>query len=107
MLSVADATDKAIANLVVRRKIRFGDRILTVAFLVRHADQRPLQAPWWHEKEAYLIGGDLDGNFFLRHCDGTVRYWDHKTQSNSVIAKSVRDFLRQLTWIQERSLAKR
>jgi hypothetical protein len=97
MNSEADAIDKAIANLMLNRRIQLADRVLTVALLIREADWRPLKAPWWHQKEACIIGADLDGNFFLSHCDGSVRYWDHKTQSDSVIAKSVRDFLQQLT----------
>jgi hypothetical protein len=64
----------------------------TLAFLIREKDWRPLSAPWWRGKEVYVIGGDVDGNFFLRHCDGTVRLWDHRKQSDTIIAKSVRDF---------------
>lgn len=88
--------DSAIKNLVMRRTLQHGARTLHVAFLIRDVDQRPLDAPWWHGKEVSIIGADLDGNFFLRHCDGSVRYWDHKAKSDSVIATSVRDFLRQL-----------
>ena len=93
MSSSAEHMDRAIRNLWVRRSIRNGERILTVACLIREADWRPLQAPWWRQKEACIIGVDLDGNFFLRHCDGSVPYWDHKTRSDSVIAASVRDFV--------------
>jgi hypothetical protein len=92
----ADPMDKAIRNLGLCHTIRYGVRILILACLIRKADWRPLKAPWWRQKEACIIGADLDGNFFLRHCDGSVRYWDHETQSDSVIAASVRDFLHQL-----------
>jgi hypothetical protein len=88
--------DKAIRNLGLCHTIRQGERILIVACLIREADWRPLKAPWWRQKAVCIIGADLDGNFFLRHCDGSVRYWNHKTQSDSVVAASVRDFLRQL-----------
>jgi hypothetical protein len=80
----------------VRRTFQFGERTLVVAFLIRTADWRPLEAPWWRKKEAYIIGADLDGNFFLRHCDGSVRYWDHKTQSDEILTASVKDFVNQL-----------
>ena len=93
MNSSADHIDTAIRNLGMCHEIRYGERILTVACLIREADWRPLKAPWWRQKDAYIIGVDLDGNFFLRHCDGSVRYWDHKTQSDSLIAPSVRDFV--------------
>ena len=97
MRSSADPLDKAIRNIGVRNTIRYGERTLIVACLIREMDWRPLKAPWWRQKEASIIGVDLDGNFFLRHCDGSVRYWDHKMQSDSVLASSIQDFLRQLT----------
>ncbi len=65
---------------------------MVIACLVREEDWKPLKADWWKGKEVYLIGADLNGNFFLRHCDGSVRYWDHKLQADLVIAQSVRNF---------------
>jgi hypothetical protein len=88
-----DPIDIAIGRLWERRRFREGDRTLVVACLIRTADWRPLDAPWWRQNEASIIGADLDGNFFLRYCDGSVRYWDHKTQSDQVLAPSVRDFV--------------
>lgn len=93
MSSSADYMDNAIRNLGVCHTIRFGERTLTIACLVRERDWRPLKAPWWRQKESCIIGVDLEGNFFLRHCDGSIRYWDHKTQSDSLMARSVRDFV--------------
>lgn len=69
---------------------------MVVVYLISQTDWRPLRASWWTEKEAHIIGSDLEGNFFLRHCDGTVRYWSHKEQSDEVVATSVRNFLSQL-----------
>jgi hypothetical protein len=92
----SDPMDKAISQLWHRRSFPFGDQNLVVACLIRERDWRPLKAPWWSKKEAYIIGVDLIGNFFLRHCDGTVRYWDHKEQADTIIARSVLEFLRQL-----------
>lgn len=68
-----------------------------VACLIRKEDWRPLQAPWWRGKEAYLIGSDTDGNFILRHCDGSVRRWQHSTQQDEVLAPSVQAFLHHLS----------
>jgi hypothetical protein len=56
----------------------------------------PLKAPWWTKKEAYIIGADLSGNFFLRHSDGSVRYWDHSAQTDTIIAPSVGEFCSRL-----------
>jgi hypothetical protein len=52
-----------------------------------------LKADWWRGKEVCIIGADLGGNFLLRHCDGTVRYWDHARQADEVLALSVRSFV--------------
>jgi hypothetical protein len=92
----SDPIDKAISRLRERRTFPFGDRNLVVACLIRKGNWRPLKAPWWSKKEACIIGSDLDGNFFLRHCDGSVRYWDHKAQADTIIARSVREFLSKL-----------
>jgi hypothetical protein len=73
-----------------------GNRNLVVAYLIRKADSRPLKATWRSKREASIIGADVDGNFFLRHCDGSVRYWEHKAQADTTIAPSVREFLCKL-----------
>ena len=52
----------------------------------------PLMAPWWRGKEASLVGADVNGNFFLRCSDGSVRYWQHSEQSDLLVAKSVKKF---------------
>ncbi len=96
MESSSDAVEKALRRLRTPFGFPFGDRNLVVACLVREADRRPLKAPWWRKKEVYVMGADLDGNFFLRHGDGSVRYWDHKTQTDTIIAPSVREFLSKL-----------
>jgi hypothetical protein len=85
--------DAALEKLCVSRTFRHGERELVIACLVREADWRPLKAPWWKGKEVCIIGADLDGNFFLRHCDGTVRIWDHQLKKDEVIARSVREFV--------------
>ncbi len=33
----------------------------------------PLVAKWWRGKAVSIVAVDVDGNFFLRHCDGSVR----------------------------------
>ena len=96
MESSPDPIDKAISQLWSRRAFPFEGSHLVVACLIRKSDWRPLKAPWWTKKEACIIGADLDGNFFLRHCDGSVRYWHHKAQIDITIAKSVREFVSKL-----------
>ena len=87
-----EALEKAREALWMNRNFRFGDDTLVVACLIRAEDMRPLDAPWWRGKEVCLLGVDLSGNFFLRHCDGSVRYWDHTKQDDVIVARSVRDF---------------
>jgi hypothetical protein len=91
----SDPIETARNHLHYRHTIRIGDRDVQVACLIRKCDWRPLEASWWSGKEVCIIGADTDGNFFLRHCDGGVRYWDHKSQKDSVISISVKEFVRQ------------
>ena len=76
---------------------RHGDRRVRVLFLLPETLWRPLAASWWRGKEAYIIGGDERGNYILRHCDGSVRFWDHARGTDEVLASSVREFLNGLT----------
>jgi hypothetical protein len=92
-----DPVDKAIKNLWQCRLFRHGDQDIVVACLIREQDWRPLKAPLWRGKEACIIGADLSGNFLLRHCDGSIRYWDHRSQSDMVLAPSVRAFIAKLS----------
>ena len=79
-----------------RRTFRHGDREIVVACLIRTPDWRLLKAPWWRGKEVCIIGADLDGSFLLRHSDGTVRLWDHRSQNDAVLAPSGREFVARL-----------
>jgi hypothetical protein len=92
----AEAIDRVFKNCWPRTFPLAPDRNLTVAFLIRAADWRPLKAPWWRGKEVCIIGADIGGNFFLRHCDGSVRYWDQDKQADEVIAPSVVEFCSRL-----------
>ena len=92
----SETIDRAIRQLHGRRVFEHNERSLVIACLIREPDWRPLNAPWWHGKEVCIIGADLDGNFFLRHCDGTIRHWDHQAHADTVIARSVRDFIHGL-----------
>lgn len=89
--------DQAISRrMIPHGTFCVGDRVLSVAFLLRERDWRPLQASWWRGKEACIIGADLDGNFYLRHSDGSVRWWSHQRQADEVVAPSVKEFARRI-----------
>jgi hypothetical protein len=96
MSNPLDPIDRAIRHLSLRRRVWVGEREVEVALLVRTQDWRPVKAAWWRGKEASVIGADLQGNFFLRHCDGWVRYWDHALGTDTIIAPSVREFVSNL-----------
>lgn len=97
-MNQVDLYEKVRTQFFWRRYILLPDeKRVALALLLREEDWRPLDAPWWREKQASIIGADINGNFFLRHCDGTVRYWDHKAQTNIIVAPSIREFARQIT----------
>lgn len=93
-----DLHSKAVRNLGVNRLFRHGENQFRLACLVRDEDLRPLWAPWWKGKEVCLIAADLTGNFFLRHCDGSIRYWDHSSQTEITVSPSVKDFVSRLEY---------
>ena len=84
-------------KLYLANTFRSGGREIRLLFLLPESLWRPLDARWWKGKEVCIIGGDEDGNYVLRHCDGTVRFWDHGRGSDETVAPSVRSFLDQLT----------
>jgi len=92
-----DIFENARTKVFWHRVVSLPDgRCVEIAVLLREEDWRPLAAPWWREKQASIIGADLAGNFFLRHCDGSVRYWDHSAQTNLTVAPSVQEFARRI-----------
>ena len=90
---ISKLTEKAIKNLSFKRHYYYNKKLFVIASLIRNEDSRPLDASWWHGKQVSIIGSDINGNFFLRHCDGTVRLWNHKEQKDIIISPSVRDFI--------------
>ncbi len=88
-----DPMEQAIRDLGWRNKVRCGEDVLQIACAVRQNDWRPLKADWWRGKEVCVIGADINGNLFLRHCDGSVRLWNHSSQSDQFVARSVREFV--------------
>ena len=87
-------TEKEIFNhLYVANTFHHGERSFRLVFLLPESLWRPLKASWWRGKEVSIIGGDERGNYVLRHCDGSVRLWDHERGTDEVLASSVRGFL--------------
>jgi hypothetical protein len=92
-----DLTEKQISTkLYSANTFLAGEREVRILFLLPSTLWRPLRSSWWTGKEAYLIGGDEQGNYFLRHCDGSVRLWDHIRGQDEVLTPSVRAFFEGL-----------
>jgi hypothetical protein len=96
MNSEQDPMEKAVRDLGWRNRFRSGEQVLQIACLIRQNDWCPLRAEWWHGKQVCVIGADVNGNFFLRHSDGSVRLWDHNSESDRIVARSVRDFVSRI-----------
>ena len=89
--------NRAIAKLPARRFFKKDGVEYEVSSLVPIHEWRPLREIWWKKKEACVIGQDSYGNLYLRVCDGTVRFWNHETQADEVLAPSVRKFVSSLS----------
>ena len=96
-MSEDDSFDRAVAALGYRGTFVKDGLSVPVAILVRTGDWLPLRAPWWRGKEVSIIGADTSGNFFLRHADGSIRYWRHSEGREIVVAASVREFAQHFT----------
>lgn len=86
----------AIHNIGLKRKYVHDGSTYIVAFLIREEDKRPLSAPWWRGKQSYVVGADIDGNFFIHHCSDKVLFWNHTAQEKKEIANSLKEFLNGL-----------
>jgi hypothetical protein len=86
--------DKAASRIGVNPIFDFDGKEIHVVGLFSWSP--PLVAKWWRGKQVTIIGVDVDGNFFLSHCDGSVRYWEHSKGSDVVVAKSVKEFASKL-----------
>jgi hypothetical protein len=92
-LTEADISKK----LYLANTFRAGPHEIRLLFLLPETLWRPLKARWWTGKEASIIGGDEHGNYVLRHCDGSVRFWEHSRGADEILAPSVRSFFDQLS----------
>lgn len=88
------ALEKAASRIGIRPIFDFDGREIHVVCVLSWSP--PLVARWWRGKQVTIVAVDVDGNFFLRHSDGSVRHWEHAKQSESVAAKSVKEFASRL-----------
>jgi hypothetical protein len=96
LMPESDAFNRAIAQLPTNDTFRSGRREYRVLFLIPESLWRPLRVEWWTGKEVCIIGGDPNGNYFLRAADGSVRLWNHSVGAAEILAPSVREFVGSL-----------
>lgn len=82
--------EKAAREIGYMRLVDFNDTTYQLVAITPATP--PLKAYWWRGKSAHIVAADVDGNFFLRHCDGSVRYWSHSKQEDIIAFKSVKEF---------------
>jgi hypothetical protein len=93
--SIADPVlEKAAARIGIRPIIDVDGREIHVVGIFSWSP--PLVARWWRGKSATIVGVDVDGNFFIGHSDGSVRFWEHSRKVDTFVAKSVREFCSML-----------
>ncbi|MFW2177734.1 MULTISPECIES: hypothetical protein [unclassified Moraxella] len=52
------------------------------------------QGGWYDKKLMTLMAIDEVGNFYYRYPDGSIRYFEHKLQEETTLAKSEKEFLK-------------
>ena len=88
------ALEKAASQIGVKPIIEVDSREIHVVGIFSWSP--PLIARWWRGKSVAIVGVDVDGNFFLRHTDGSVRFWEHSKKAETKVAKSVSEFCSKL-----------
>src|SRR5215469_508856 len=89
--SIHQAVERAITALPKRKFFKtdsggFGVRILFPVHSWRQHTEPCRQAG------SQILGEDGCGNFFLYAPDGSVSFWDHETDQETVLAASVEEF---------------
>src|SRR3954467_8185254 len=88
--------EKAIAELVRRNVFKKGSAEFEVRALFP-VQSWQLHTEPCHEAGSVVIGNDSCGNLFLHAPDGSVSFWDHETDGETVLAPSVQAFCASLT----------
>jgi len=89
--SIQQAVEKAIAALPKRNAFKTGSDEFGVRTLFPVSSWRPHTEPC-RQLGSLIIGEDGCGNSFLFAPDGSVSFWDHETDEETVLATSVEQF---------------
>lgn len=90
-VSIHQAIERAIAALPNRSALKAGSDEFSVRTLFPVQSWRPHTAPGRHAG-SLILGEDGCGNFFLYAPDGSVSFWDHETDEETVLTASVEEF---------------
>ena len=89
--SIQQAVEKAIAALPKRRTLKTGSNEFELRTLYPVQSWRPHTEPC-RQAGSLILGEDSCGNFFLYAPDGSVSFWDHETEEETVLAECVEAF---------------
>src|SRR6266436_2499823 len=89
------AVQKAIASLPQRSIAKSGAVECEVRVLFPVSSSKP--RPGVSRPDSVVVGEDSCGNLFLMASDGSVRFWDHETEDETILAASVEAFLDSLS----------
>lgn len=89
--SIHQAVERAIAALPQRSAFKTSSDEFGVRTLFPVQSWKPHTEPC-RQAGSLVLGEDGCGNFFLHAPDGSVSFWDHETEDESVLATSVEEF---------------
>jgi hypothetical protein len=89
--SIQQAVEKAIAALPKRNAFKTGSDEFAVRTLFPVRSWRPHTEPC-RQAGSLILGEDGCGNLFLQAPDGSVSFWDHETDEETVLTASAEEF---------------
>ncbi len=88
-----DPIQKAKGDLWRTHNVSIGGSTSQIVLLIPANERIPFEVQWWRKKEASIVAVDIDGNFFLRYCDGSILLLKQGSKSLQMIAKSEKEFI--------------
>jgi len=89
--SIHQAVERAIAGLSKRHALRLGADEFEVRTLLPVASWRQHTEPC-RQAGSLVVGEDSCGNVFLCAPDGSVSFWDHETDEETVLTATIEEF---------------
>src|SRR3954470_18865458 len=93
--SIQHAVERAIAALPKRNTFKNGSDEFGVRTLFPVHSWKPHTEPC-RQAGSLILGEDGSGNCFLYAPDGSISFWDHETDEETVLATTVEEFVDSL-----------